>query len=182
MWTWLLLALAAALLIRFLSGRRDSSPESRSSTSQTEAAPNPDDLEPVVLPIEAFIDLHAFSPQDIPDVVESYLEAAQNKGFAEVRLIHGRGKGVQRDRFAACSLAIPASSTSATPLRKEADGGPHWSSWRERIDSSAAQKDGTTGHPDNVSRRLRDRLAILPRSVQRKAARRDLRSWDCAAR
>ena len=98
MWTWLLLALASALLIRFLSGRRDRSPESTSSSDRTAAASDSDDLEPIVLPIEAFIDLHAFSPRDIPDVVESYLEAAQNEGFAEVRLIHGRGQGVQRDR------------------------------------------------------------------------------------
>ncbi len=99
MWTWLLVALAAALLIRFLSGRGDRSPESTSSSDQPPAASDSNDLAPVVLPIEPFIDLHAFSPQDIPDVVESYLEAAQNEGFAEVRLIHGRGKGVQRDRI-----------------------------------------------------------------------------------
>ncbi len=98
MWTWLIVALAAALLIRFLSGRRDRIPESISSSDQTTAEPDSDDLEPVVLPIEPFIDLHSFSPQDITDVVESYLEAAQDKGFTEVRLIHGRGKGVQRDR------------------------------------------------------------------------------------
>ena len=52
----------------------------------------------VVLEIEDSIDLHTFAPRDIPDVVESYLEAAAEKGFREVRLIHGRGKGVQRAR------------------------------------------------------------------------------------
>jgi dsDNA-specific endonuclease/ATPase MutS2 len=54
--------------------------------------------EPVVLPIEDSIDLHAFSPKDIPSVVESYLEAAREAGFREVRIIHGRGKGVQKER------------------------------------------------------------------------------------
>lgn len=54
--------------------------------------------EPVVLPIEDSIDLHAFAPRDIPEVVESYLEAAQEAGFREVRVIHGRGKGVQKER------------------------------------------------------------------------------------
>jgi dsDNA-specific endonuclease/ATPase MutS2 len=59
----------------------------------------PDDPdEPVVLPIEDSIDLHAFAPKDIPSVVESYLEAARAAGFAEVRVIHGRGKGVQKER------------------------------------------------------------------------------------
>jgi dsDNA-specific endonuclease/ATPase MutS2 len=53
---------------------------------------------PVVVPIEDSIDLHAFAPKDIPAVVESYLEAARAAGFAEVRIIHGRGKGVQKER------------------------------------------------------------------------------------
>jgi DNA-nicking Smr family endonuclease len=54
--------------------------------------------EPVELPVEDALDLHAFSPKDIPSVVESYLEAAREAGFDEVRLIHGRGKGVQKRR------------------------------------------------------------------------------------
>jgi len=48
------------------------------------------------LPIEDSIDLHAFAPRDIPSVVEEYVRAAHEAGFREVRLIHGRGKGVQR--------------------------------------------------------------------------------------
>ena len=54
--------------------------------------------EPVVVPIEDSIDLHHFRPSEIPDVVDAYLEAAVEAGFREVRLIHGRGKGVQRGR------------------------------------------------------------------------------------
>ncbi len=52
--------------------------------------------EPVVLPIEDSLDLHTFAPRDIPSVVDEYLRAARARGFHEVRLIHGRGKGVQR--------------------------------------------------------------------------------------
>jgi DNA-nicking Smr family endonuclease len=52
--------------------------------------------EPVVLPIEDSIDLHAFSPKDIPSVVEEYLEQCRRAGLYEVRIIHGRGKGIQR--------------------------------------------------------------------------------------
>jgi DNA-nicking Smr family endonuclease len=48
------------------------------------------------VPIEDAIDLHAFAPRDILSVVDAYLAAAHEAGFAEVRLIHGRGKGVQR--------------------------------------------------------------------------------------
>jgi DNA-nicking Smr family endonuclease len=52
--------------------------------------------EPVRIPIEAAIDLHAFAPRDVTSVVDEYLRAAHEAGFREVRLIHGRGKGVQR--------------------------------------------------------------------------------------
>ena len=55
------------------------------------------DEDVAVLEISDSIDLHGFRPRDIIDVVDSYLEAAWEKGFREVRLIHGRGKGVQRD-------------------------------------------------------------------------------------
>ncbi|HZO12238.1 MAG TPA: Smr/MutS family protein [Polyangiaceae bacterium] len=46
--------------------------------------------------IEDSIDLHGFAPRDVLSVVEEYLEAAARAGFEEVRLVHGRGKGVQR--------------------------------------------------------------------------------------
>lgn len=52
--------------------------------------------EPVGVPIEDALDLHAFAPRDILSVVSEYLEAAHAHGFTEVRLIHGRGIGVQR--------------------------------------------------------------------------------------
>jgi DNA-nicking Smr family endonuclease len=48
------------------------------------------------VPIEDSIDLHNFSPRDIKSVVEEYISAAHEAGFREVRLIHGRGKGIQR--------------------------------------------------------------------------------------
>ncbi len=48
------------------------------------------------VPIEASIDLHAFHAKDIKSVVEEYLNAAHEAGLREVRLIHGRGRGVQR--------------------------------------------------------------------------------------
>jgi DNA-nicking Smr family endonuclease len=50
----------------------------------------------VEVPVEAELDLHSFAPREIPDVVGSYLEACLEKGLSEVRLIHGRGRGVQR--------------------------------------------------------------------------------------
>ena len=61
---------------------------------------NDDDLpfdDPVILPIEDSIDLHPFQPKEIASVVEEYLEECRRAGFSEVRLIHGKGKGVQRN-------------------------------------------------------------------------------------
>ena len=54
------------------------------------------DQDPVRIPIETSLDLHSFLPGDIPSVVDEYLRAAHAAGLREVRLIHGRGKGVQR--------------------------------------------------------------------------------------
>ena len=51
---------------------------------------------PVVIPIEDSIDLHPFAPKDIPSVVEEYIEQCRQAGIYEVRIIHGRGTGVQR--------------------------------------------------------------------------------------
>ena len=68
----------------------------RSDKSSTEPEGGSPFSEPVVLPIEDSIDLHTFSPKDIPGVVEEYLEQCRRAGIYEVRIIHGRGKGIQR--------------------------------------------------------------------------------------
>ncbi len=48
------------------------------------------------VPIEDFLDLHPFHPRDVPSVVQEYVRAAHEAGYREVRLIHGRGTGIQR--------------------------------------------------------------------------------------
>jgi len=55
-----------------------------------------DEPDPVILPIEDSLDLHAFAPRDVVSVVDEYLHQAAARGFVEVRLIHGKGRGVQR--------------------------------------------------------------------------------------
>jgi dsDNA-specific endonuclease/ATPase MutS2 len=52
--------------------------------------------DPIQIPIEAELDLHPFAPGDIPSVVAEYVEAAAAAGFDEIRVVHGRGRGVQR--------------------------------------------------------------------------------------
>lgn len=62
----------------------------------------------VRIPIEPELDLHAFAPRDIPAVVEAFLDAAVEAGLADVRLVHGRGIGVQRRAVQARLAAHPA--------------------------------------------------------------------------
>ena len=63
--------------------------------------PRPEDgeeiPEEIVLPLEEHLDLHAFHPRDVRSVCEAYLEQALEAGLKEVRLIHGRGIGAQRE-------------------------------------------------------------------------------------
>jgi len=51
----------------------------------------------VVVPIEDEIDLHAYNPRDVKEVVEEYLYQCRRRGFPEVRVIHGRGTGALRE-------------------------------------------------------------------------------------
>ena len=52
--------------------------------------------EAVELPITDVLDLHSFRPSEVADVVRDYLDAAYEKGFRDLRIIHGKGIGVQR--------------------------------------------------------------------------------------
>ena len=63
--------------------------------------------DPHVVPIGPEFDLHPFAPRDIPDVVEAYLEEAHALGLRAVRLVHGRGIGVQRARVQQVLRAHP---------------------------------------------------------------------------
>lgn len=58
---------------------------------------NEGEEEPVEIPIEDTLDLHPFRPNEIRDVTRDYLKEAHRRGFRQVRLIHGRGIGVQRE-------------------------------------------------------------------------------------
>ena len=64
----------------------------------SEHDPEPDEPPPHLVPIEDHLDLHPFHPREVPEVVEAYLEEDAARGFREVRLIHGKGAGVQRER------------------------------------------------------------------------------------
>ena len=55
-----------------------------------------EDEEPIAVPIEEALDLHPFRPDEVRDVTLEYLTEARARGFRQVRLIHGRGIGMQR--------------------------------------------------------------------------------------
>lgn len=64
--------------------------------------------DPVVVPIGPEIDLHSFRPRDIPSVVDEYIREAAAAGLTSVRLVHGRGQGVQRGVVQAALERHPA--------------------------------------------------------------------------
>ena len=63
--------------------------------------------EPVVIPITDVLDLHSVPPRDVQSVVEEYLEQAHQRGFTALRIIHGRGIGVQREMVRALLARTP---------------------------------------------------------------------------
>jgi len=52
--------------------------------------------EAVHLPINGVLDLHVFSPKEVPSLVDEYIKACLEKNIYEIRIIHGKGKGVLR--------------------------------------------------------------------------------------
>lgn len=65
------------------------------------------DEEPVRIPITDVFDLHTVPPRDVKPIVEEYLEEARQAGFKALRIIHGRGIGVQREMVRAILAATP---------------------------------------------------------------------------
>ena len=91
--------------------RRKSKPQGRSLPDGDE-----DDLEPVEIPITDVFDLHTVPARDVAAIVEAYLEEAKARGFRYVRIIHGRGIGVQRE--------LVRSILSRTPFVEEFSDAP----------------------------------------------------------
>jgi DNA-nicking Smr family endonuclease len=59
------------------------------------------------IPIEGELDLHSFEPSDVQSVVEEYVRAAKLSGFRAIRIVHGRGRGVQRGIVQATLERLP---------------------------------------------------------------------------
>ena len=55
-------------------------------------------MKPVKIPIEDFIDLHTFRPEEVSDLLSEYLSECREKGIFTVRVIHGKGRGILKNR------------------------------------------------------------------------------------
>lgn len=58
-------------------------------------------MEPVTVPIDGILDLHTFAPHVLDDLIGDYIEACLDSAIYDLRIIHGKGKGVMRARVRA---------------------------------------------------------------------------------
>ncbi len=63
--------------------------------------------EPVELPIDGTLDLHAFRPEEVQDVVRDYVEECRKRGIVQIRIIHGKGIGTLREIVHATLARMP---------------------------------------------------------------------------
>ena len=81
--------------------------DSDSTSDQAEVQVELTIEEPVVLPIEDYLDLHTFQPREVKELLDDYLDAARANGFQEVLIIHGKGQGTLRKRVRAILSTHP---------------------------------------------------------------------------
>ena len=62
----------------------------------TQKLDEPDDPETIELPIDGTLDLHTFSPRELGELIPDYIAACLEKGIHELRIVHGKGRGVLR--------------------------------------------------------------------------------------
>lgn len=58
-------------------------------------------MEPVRIPIDGVLDLHTFAPGELNDLLDDYIDACLEAGIHDLRIIHGKGRGVMRKRVQA---------------------------------------------------------------------------------
>lgn len=83
---------------------------------------NEDDDEPVEIPIDGSLDLHAFAPRDVASVVEAYLDECRARGILSVRIAHGKGIGTQRE----IAHAVLARRDDVRSYRLDSQSGSGW--------------------------------------------------------
>ena len=71
-------------------------------------------MEPITMPIDGILDLHTFEPRETEDLVSDYIDACLEAGIVDLRIIHGKGRGVLRTRVRALLARHPRVETIAT--------------------------------------------------------------------
>ena len=77
---------------------------------------------PVEYPVDGTLDLHMFAPRDTKEVVQEYIRACLERGIYEIRIVHGKGKGVKRRIV----QSVLASHPRVAGYRHEAGSGGSW--------------------------------------------------------
>ena len=99
------------VLRRWLAGGRSARPVAARAAPRAEDVDGLDPFDPFPDPVEIEItdvfDLHTVPPREVKRVVEAYLEEARRLGFRSVRIIHGKGRGVQRETVRAVLSRTP---------------------------------------------------------------------------
>jgi dsDNA-specific endonuclease/ATPase MutS2 len=78
--------------------------------------------EPFEYPLDGTLDLHQFQPKDVKNVVQDYIEACLERGVFKLRIVHGKGIGVQREIVHAVLKAHPRVAS----FRHEGGSGGGW--------------------------------------------------------
>jgi dsDNA-specific endonuclease/ATPase MutS2 len=86
----------APKIFDWILGRNNTQLESEPISQEPDVDPYDPFPEPVTIEIKDVIDLHTISPRDVKAVVEEYLYQAHQSGFHSVRIVHGKGVGVQQ--------------------------------------------------------------------------------------
>ena len=79
------------------------------------APPEGPEEEVFVLPIDGTLDLHAFDPRDVKEVVAEYIRECRERGILDVRIVHGKGTGTLRRTVHALLSRLPEVASFSTP-------------------------------------------------------------------
>jgi DNA-nicking Smr family endonuclease len=85
--------------------------------------------DPVPIPIDGTLDLHTFDPRDLDDLIADYLEECRKRGILDVRIVHGKGRGVLRRRVEAILERHP----DVAGFRSAGAGGGEWGATLVRL-------------------------------------------------
>jgi len=89
---------------------------------------------PVELDVGDVLDLHSFPPAEVGSLVRDYLDLAAERGFAQVRIVHGRGIGVQRERVRRILAADPRVEAFGDAPSDAGGWGATWARLREQAE------------------------------------------------